>query len=197
MSSRPNNDEDEQEKAFQCGFSRFLKNYDPTVLNSETNSPSGPRLSNESSRNQNGSGNSLKHKISYNATKSKDSEVTNETNLQKQQTSLDTVESKDSKVTNENERTKNNEKSSRLTLDPGTGKNLYSKSNNGQDEQEKEPEHEPMTFHEHMCDAISSSGPRLSIESSSNQNGSGNSSKLQISYKATKSKDSEVITSFI
>ena len=91
LSSRPNNDKDEQEKAFQCGFSRFLKNYDPTVLNSETNSPSGPRLSNESSRNQNGSGNSLKHKISYNTIESKDSEVTNETNLPKQQISLDTA----------------------------------------------------------------------------------------------------------
>ena len=117
----------------------------------------------------------------------------NETNLQKQQTSLDTVESKDSKVTNENERTKNNEKSSRLTLDSGTGKNLYSKPSNGQDEQEKEPEHEPMTSHEHMRDAITSSGPRLSNESSRNQNGSGNSLKQQISHNATKSKDSEVV----
>ena len=70
-----------------------------------------------------------------------------------------------------------------MTPDQETGKNLYSKPNIGQDEQEKEPEREPMTLQEHMRGAISSSGPRLSNESSSNQNGSGNSTKQQISYK--------------
>ena len=80
-----------------------------------------------------------------------------------------------------------------MTPDHGTGKNLHSKPKNGQDKQEKVLEHEPATFYEHKLDGILSSGPRHSNESSSNQNGSGNSSKLQISYKATKSKDSEVI----
>jgi hypothetical protein len=66
------------------------------------NLSSGPNNSTEFSRNQNGSGNSLKQQISYNATKSKDSEVINETNSLKQQISFNTAESKDSNETNEN-----------------------------------------------------------------------------------------------
>ena len=69
-------------------------------------SSSGPRPSNESSSNQNGSGNFSKQQISYKAIEPKDSEAVNETNSTKQQVSFSAAESKDSNDTNENERTK-------------------------------------------------------------------------------------------
>ena len=126
LHSKPKNGQDKQEKVLEHEPATFYEHKRDGI------SSSGPRLSNESSRNQNGSGNSLKQQISHNATKSKDSEVVNETNSLKQQISFSTEESKDSNETNES--TKNNEKHSRLTLDYGT--NMSSRPSNGEDEQE-------------------------------------------------------------
>ena len=158
----------------------------------------GPNNSTEFSRNQNGSGNSLKQQISYNATKSKDFNVLNDNNSLKHQISFNTAESKDSNEINENEQTKNNEKFPRLTLDSGIGTNLSSGPNTGNDEQETAFERgfsqflnnfDPTMISEREFSANSSSEPKISAELSKNQNGSGNSLKHQISYNTTKPKD--------
>ena len=128
MTTKPIIGKDEQEK-----------DREPATFNEhkrDSNSPSGPRLSNESSRNQNGSGNSLKQQISYNATKSKDYKVIHETNSIKQHTSFNTIEPKDSNKINENKSTEYNDKFSRLTLDYGTGTILSSRPIAGDLEQE-------------------------------------------------------------
>ena len=130
LNSRPIIGQDEQEKDSERNPETFHEH------KRDANSSSGPRLSIEPSENQNGSGNSLKQQISYNATKSKDYKVIHETNSIKQHISFNTTEPKDSNKINENKSTEYNDKFSRLTLDSGTGTILSSRPIAGDHEQE-------------------------------------------------------------
>ena len=124
-----------QEKEICLSFSRMAPK--PPMMIPEqkfgTNLFSGPKIPTEFYRNQNGSGNSLKQQITYNATKSKDFNALNVNNSPKSQISFNTAESKDSNEINEKEHTKNNEK---LSLESRMGRNLSSGPITGNEKQE-------------------------------------------------------------